>query len=97
MTGLALALALTAGQLQADEPRILYSGARLAAEVQLQRTVQQGNRRAIQRIPRAAKIAMVVGGAVSVAAVVAIWWLVPGIRRYRYDPNDPFGRGELDP
>ena len=65
MTGLALALALAlaAGQPQADEPRILDSAARLTAEVQLQRAVQQGSRRAIQRIPRAAKIAMVVGGA----------------------------------
>ena len=60
--GLALALALAASQPQTDEPRILDSAARLAAEVQLQRTVQQRNRRAIQRIPRAAKIAMVAGG-----------------------------------
>ena len=64
MTGLALALALAAGQPQADEPRILDSAARLAGEVQLQQSVQQGGRRAIQRIPRGAKIAMVAGGAV---------------------------------
>ncbi len=43
-----------------------------------------------------AGLTMVVGGAVSVAAVAAIWWLVPGIRRYRYDPDDPFGRSEPD-
>ena len=63
MTGLVLALALAAGQPQADEPRILDSAARLAAEVQLQQSVQRGGRRAIQRIPRAVKIAMVVAGA----------------------------------
>ena len=63
MTGLVLALALAASQPQADEPRILDSAARLAAEVQLQQSVQRGGRRAIQRIPRAVKIAMVVAGA----------------------------------
>lgn len=62
---MALALALAAAsQPQMDEPRILDSAARLAAEVQLQRSVQQGNRRAIQRIPRGAKIAMVAAGSV---------------------------------
>ena len=40
---------------------------------------------------------MVLGGAISVVAVLAIWWLVPRIRRYRYDPNDPFSRSDLDP
>ena len=60
--GMALALALAASQPQ--EPRILDSAARLAAEVQLQQSVQQGNRRAIQRIPRGAKIAMVAAGSV---------------------------------
>ena len=44
-----------------------------------------------------AGLTMVVGGGISVAAVIAIWWLVPGIRRYRYDPDDPFGRSDLDP
>jgi MFS family permease len=39
---------------------------------------------------------MVVGGAISVVAVLTIWWFVPGIRRYRYDPSNPFGRGERD-
>lgn len=38
--------------------------------------------------------AMVFGGAISLVAVGAIWWLVPGIRRYRYDHDDPFGRGK---
>ena len=36
---------------------------------------------------------MVLGGFVSVVAVLAIWRFVPGIRRYRYDPNDPYRRG----
>ena len=40
---------------------------------------------------------MVLGGGVSVAAVLVIWWLVPRIRRYRYDANDPFSRSDLDP
>ena len=35
---------------------------------------------------------MVLGGFVSVAAVLVIWRFVPGISRYRYDPNDPYGR-----
>ncbi len=61
--GMALALALVAAPPQADEPRILEAAAQLAAETQLQQTVQQGNRRAIQRIPHAAKVAMIAGGA----------------------------------
>ena len=35
---------------------------------------------------------MVLGGFVSVVAVLAIWRFVPGIRQYRYDPNDPYRR-----
>ena len=35
---------------------------------------------------------MLVGGAISVVAVVTIWWLVPGIRRYRYDHSNPSGQ-----
>jgi predicted MFS family arabinose efflux permease len=33
---------------------------------------------------------MVLGGIVSVVVVAAIWRLMPGIRRYRYDPADPY-------
>jgi hypothetical protein len=33
---------------------------------------------------------MVIGGAVSVAVVLLIGWGVRGIRRYRYDPANPY-------
>lgn len=61
--GFALALALAAGPVQADEPRILESAARLAAEVQLHQTVQQGGRPRMRRMPFGAKAAMIAGGA----------------------------------
>ena len=63
-----VAMLHAASQPQADEPRILEAAARLAAEVRLQQTDdRQGgdNRRAIQRIPLPAQIAMVAGGAVA--------------------------------
>lgn len=55
-------------QPQADQPRILEAAARLASEVRLQQADdRQGgdNRRAVQRIPLPAQIAMVAGGAVA--------------------------------
>lgn len=60
--GMALALALAASAPQVDEPRILDAAAHLAAGVQLQR--QPVRPRGIRSIPKAAKIAMVAGGAV---------------------------------
>ena len=60
--GMVLALALTAASPQEDEPRILEAAARLATQVQLRPTVQQGAPRVLQRIPKAVKIAMVAGG-----------------------------------
>lgn len=39
---------------------------------------------------------LVVGGAISIVAVITIWWLVPGIRRYRYDHSNPLGRSTQD-
>ena len=51
----------TAVSAQADEPRILEAAARIAAETRLQQP-DRDERRAIQRIPLAAQIAMVVGG-----------------------------------
>ena len=36
---------------------------------------------------------MLLGGVVAVTAVLAIWQFVPGLRRYRYDPDRPFEGG----
>ena len=33
---------------------------------------------------------MVLGGIISIVVVAAIWRLIPGIRRYRYDPDNPY-------
>ena len=35
---------------------------------------------------------MLLGGFISVAAVLIIWKLMPGIRRYHYDPNNPYSQ-----
>jgi MFS family permease len=37
---------------------------------------------------------MVLGGAISVLVVAAIWQFMPGIRRYRYDPRNPYEKHE---
>jgi ENTS family enterobactin (siderophore) exporter len=37
---------------------------------------------------------MLLGGVVSLLVVGAIWQLMPGIRRYRYDPANPYERHE---
>ena len=33
---------------------------------------------------------MVLGGVISIVGVVFIWKFIPGIQRYRYDPDKPF-------
>jgi predicted MFS family arabinose efflux permease len=33
---------------------------------------------------------MVLGGTISLLVVAAIWQFVPGVRRYRYDPQNPY-------
>ena len=37
---------------------------------------------------------MILGGVVSLLVVGAIWQFMPGIRRYRYDPANPYERHE---
>ncbi len=37
---------------------------------------------------------MVIGGVISLMAVTVIWWLVPGIRRYKYDHANPLGKNK---
>ncbi|MBI4340026.1 MAG: MFS transporter [Chloroflexi bacterium] len=37
---------------------------------------------------------MVLGGVISVLVVAAIWYYMPGIHRYRYDPQNPYEKHE---
>ena len=39
---------------------------------------------------------MVIGGVISLMAVSVIWWLVPGIRRDKYDHTNPFGQNKTN-
>ena len=38
---------------------------------------------------------MVIGGIISLIAVSVIWWLVPGIRRYKYNHANPFEQNKV--
>jgi predicted MFS family arabinose efflux permease len=40
---------------------------------------------------------MVLGGVVSLLVVAAIWQFMPGVRRYKYDPQNPYEKFEESP